>query len=254
MTLPRCFGPWKVAEGALRRASNRDGGGLLGGAPNFHQKVVKHRVVFFEFGADKRVEIVPVEKRLRALGKVFTFIGKAVMANGLARVEQDVFVELRTFGGFEGRDDFGVLKPEELIVVGVREFVKDDGRVLQHLGSGKQMSGLGNVDFLFQTHIVAVFPEPSLAGMILHGVQGGMCVLDPDLEGLEFLEPVLRDKDLDALEMVRQQGERAGSLGLMGAVEQGGIDVNGPAFDVALDGVEARGGRFGPLQGGERAE
>ncbi len=61
------------------------------------------------------------------------------------------------------------------------------------------MGGLRDMNFFLQADIVAMFAQPSFAGMILHGFEGGVGVFDPDLKGLDFLQAVLGQEDLDSL-------------------------------------------------------
>jgi len=92
--------------------------------------------------------------------------------------------------------------------------------------------------------IVAVVLEPAFGRMVLHGAKGGVFLFDPDRNGLELGERILRDEDAHALEVVCEEGDCLVVIAFWGSLEQGWIDLNGPAFDGAFDGVEAMGARF----------
>lgn len=88
------------------------------------------RIVFFEFCADERKEVVPVEKRFGSFRKVFFVIGQTVVPNTFAGVEEHVGVQVFPFGVFKCRDDLWFVEREDLIMKSVCEFVEDDSGVL----------------------------------------------------------------------------------------------------------------------------
>ncbi len=105
---------------------------LLRGTPNFGEQIVECRVVFFEFGADKGIEVVSVKEGFGAFGKVFVRVVQAVVADRFTGVKQDFLVELSVLGSLKSRKDFCVVKAEKLIVIGVGEFVQNHGWVFKH--------------------------------------------------------------------------------------------------------------------------
>lgn len=204
-------------------------------------------VVLFEFGADERVEVVAVEVGFGAFGEVFFVVGESVVADFLAVEEEDFFVGAGFLHGVVGGDDFRVIEGEDLVVVGVGEFVEDDGGVFEELEAGEQGFGVGDVDFFMEAWVVAVVFEPTDAGVVLHGAERRVVVFDPDFAGLEFCQGFSRDEDGDALEVVGEHLEGFGShFGFGAAFEEGGVDVDRPAFEILFDGIEA-----GLIGGGE---
>jgi hypothetical protein len=75
--------------------------------------------------------------------------------------------------------------------------------------------------------------------MILHGTEGGMLVLDPDFALLEFRKWLALHEEGDAVEVVRQHAQTPASLFGVLALEESGVDVHGPPFDVLDHGIEA---------------
>ncbi len=220
------------------------------------------RIVFLEFCAHEREEVVPVEKRFGSFREVFFMIGETVVPNTFAGVEEHVGVQVFSFGVFKRRNNPWLVEREDLIVKSVREFVEDDSRVLHELSARKEVSSDGDVNVASEAWIVAVIFEPALGRMILHGAKGGVFLFDPDGDCLELGERIPCDEDADTLEVVCEEGDRAAVIAFRGPLKEGGIDLNGPAFDGAFDGVETMGVGFGGgwgfgsecWQGGEEEE
>ncbi len=216
--------------------------------PDAFQQVVKHGVMLFLFRPDEGIKIIPVEKRFGALRKVFFGVAQAVVADGFSGVEQDFFVNLRFLGRIKSRLDFGMVETKELVVVGVGEFVQNHGRVLEHLVSRKEVFRPRNMHFAGESLVVSVVAQPRLAGVVLHRRERWMRPFNPDANCLQFPEPVLRDKNLDALKVIGQHGEGTLAFALEFSGEEGGVDRDRPAFDDLGNRVEA--GGFGGRGGG----
>jgi hypothetical protein len=73
--------------------------------------------------------------------------------------------------------------------------------------------------------------------MILHGLEPGMILLNPYFEPTHAFQRSFGDKDADAVEVV---GEHAQCLTSLWILLEGWLDVDGPAFDLLLNGVKAR--------------
>jgi hypothetical protein len=106
---------------------------LFSSLPYFFQQSVQRRVVFLELGANKRIEVVPVEKGFGALREVFLVIGQTVVLHPFAGGEQHAFVGPGSFRFLVGGDDLRVVEAKELVVIRMGEFMKNHRGMLEHL-------------------------------------------------------------------------------------------------------------------------
>ena len=65
-----------------------------------------------------------------------------------------------------------------------------------------------------------------------------MLVFDPDFALLEFRKWLALHEEGDAVEVVRQHAQAPASLFGVLALEESGVDVHGPPFDVLDHGIE----------------
>jgi len=158
--------------------------------------------VVAEFGGDEGVKVVAVEVGFGGFSEVFLVVGGAVVADIAAGEELHFFEDAVFDGAVVGGDDFLFIEAEDLVVIGVGEFVKDDGGVLEKLVAGEKLSGAGDVDFLGEAGIVAAVFEPAGAGMVLHGGEFGVFVFDPNFHLFHFLQRFLWKKDGNSLEVI----------------------------------------------------
>ena len=90
-------------------------------------------VVLLEFGSHEWEEVVAIEVSFGAFSEVLLVVAQPVVADGLAGVQQHVFVPLARLRFFKRGDDFRLIKAQELIVVGMRQFMQNHGGMLEHL-------------------------------------------------------------------------------------------------------------------------
>ena len=204
-------------------------------SPDFFHDLEGFGIVVAEFGGDEGVEVVAVEVGLGGFGEVFLMVGGGVVLCG-ATVEELYFFKDPFFDGrVVGGNDFLVVEAEDLVVIGVGQFVKNDGGVLEELAARVEVGSAGDVDFFGKAGIVATALQPSGAWVVLHGGQFGMLVLDPDLHFLHFAERLCGKEDGDSLQVICQHLEGLFSfVGMLAVFEKSGIDVNRPALDVSL--------------------
>ena len=143
-------------------------------------------IVFFQFRPNKGIKIIPVKVSLRGFGEVFFMIGHSIVKDALAGVEEHVLVLAGSFGLVIGGDDALVVETENLVVIGVGEFVQHHHRVLHELATTEEMTRDRNVDHVYEPRVMAVIFQPADARMILHRLQSRMVVFDPDFAGPQF--------------------------------------------------------------------
>ena len=129
---------------------------LTGRPPNHFHYPVEVGVMFLEFSAHERVEVITVEISFSALGKVFLVVGHGVVPDILPGKKHDPVITSCILGFFVCSDDCRMLKGEELVMVCVGEFVQHDCRVLEQLSPGKQGFCLGDVDFFDEPGVMAL--------------------------------------------------------------------------------------------------
>lgn len=196
------------------------------------------RIVDPQFGLDEGVKIIPIEEGLGTFGEVLLVICHAVVEDATPIVEQNAAILAGFLGFLKDFRDPGVVKPKNLIVIGVREFVQDHHGVFHDLGSRDQLPSYRDVDFLGESRVVTIVDKPSLAGMILHRLQAWMILLDPDFKGLELLESSFRNEIDDEEEMILQHLEGPALFRIGIVIDEGRINMDGPAFHFLHHGIE----------------
>ena len=208
------------------------------GSPDFLHDGEGLRVEVFEFGGDEGVEVVAVEVGLGGFGEVFLVVGGGVVTDGTTGEELHLLKNSFFHGGVVGFDDLPIVEAQDLVVVGVRQFMKDDGRVLEHLFTREKGGGVCDVDLLGEAGIIAAPREPSGTGVILHSGEFGVFVLEPNFHRLHLVELLFGQENTDALKVVGEHLDGFLSrLGILSSFKQGGVDVHGPPFDVLLHGL-----------------
>ena len=71
---------------------------------------MEHWIVLFQFGPDKWIKVVAIEKGLGPLRKILLWRGQAVVLHALAGVRKDAVVSAGGLGLVVGRFDFRVIK------------------------------------------------------------------------------------------------------------------------------------------------
>ena len=192
------------------------------------------RIVFSQLRPDERIDVVHGEIGFRAFGPVFHAIGAGVMGTGPAVPYLDLLV-LPLFHhalvvGLAFLVAVVAALADEVIVIAVRQFVKDDKRVaiaVPNVGLDAERHERLRVPW----NRVAAADQPGPFRVIRQVHL--LLVLDPD--GVVFLHVAHRQGrggQLDLVEFPPQMLQRFGRLFgvLPGHVA---IDVNGPAFQVA---------------------
>lgn len=202
-------------------------------------------VVGFEFLAGEGVEVVFAEVGLGHFGEEFHGVVESVVANGLAVDVFDGVVLAGGFSGFVGGGDAFVVEAEDLVVVGVGEFVEDHVGLV--FGPSEEFVGVAEFDTVGFVGVVFVLDKPFAAGVVDHGgfVSGG--AVDPDdgfLEGFDFFE---REEGGDLFELAGQEG--------VGLVEERFVFESEAAFGFdrpTVEGGDVVGGGGGIEGGGEK--
>ena len=98
--------------------------------PDFFHDGERFWVVLFEFGRNEWIEVVTVEVGFGGLSEVFLVVGCAVVTDSTTGEQFDPFKDAFLHGGIIGRDDCLLAKSENLIVIGMSQFVQDNSGVL----------------------------------------------------------------------------------------------------------------------------
>ena len=106
------------------------------------------------------------------------------------------------------------------------------------------------MDLLRQRRIIALGRQPLLAGVILHRMELGVGMVDPDLQLPQFGELLLGHQDGDPLQMIGQHLERLRPLLLVRTADQLRVGVHGPTFHLQLHGLDPAHLLPGRLDGG----
>lgn len=106
-------------------------------APDFNQQLMHDRIVRLQFSPDKREKIIAVKIRFGGLSKIFFVIGECIVPHFFSGIEQDFLIEAGVSGGLECFQNVRVIESEELIMVGMSQFMKNHEWMFEHLLSGK---------------------------------------------------------------------------------------------------------------------
>jgi hypothetical protein len=228
-----------------------------------------------------RVVVVFVEVGFGSFGEVFHLIGHGVgfaVGNtvgllGIAGAFYKILVGAGFFGGVEGGENAGVVVTEEVVVVGVCEFVEDEvwhaaGFFFEVVDAG-ELNGFGELDgevVVLQPGGAGVVAGATLAigrGREVEGnffevsdgggrdaVDDGLELLSGELEGafeVRVLE-ILVDEDGPAEVVLDGVTGGRGEVGVVGDAEVGGEDVAELGENLCL--LEVEGGEEGG--GGDR--
>ena len=103
----------------------------MGWPPDLLKGVVKGGIVLIELRTNERIKIVMIEVCLGSLSKILLMVGGAVVPDGPTRVEQNPLIRSLLHGLIIGIHDRLVIKTQNLIVVGMGQFVENHRRVLK---------------------------------------------------------------------------------------------------------------------------
>ena len=171
-------------------------------SPDLFQQLIHGRVVVFKFGPDKGIEIVDTPVSFGCFRKILLMIGESVMANRGPRVEEYLFVMSLKFGSTIDGQYFRMVEMEELVVVGMGEFMQYDIGVFRPHVWIVQSGCLGYVYVFGESWIMAMGNQPGLIGVVLHVVEARVVPFQTDGELLQFLDSVERENELNTLQVV----------------------------------------------------
>ena len=148
------------------------GVGGLGDAPDFFENGNEFGIVFNQLGPAVGVEVVFVEVGFGGFGEVLHLVGHgvgfsfvdAVGLLGIAGTLDEAGVGAGFFGGLEGGENFRMVVTEEVVVVGVCQFVEDE--VGHAPGLGFEIMDAGEFDRFGHFDRFVVVHEPGGAGVV----------------------------------------------------------------------------------------
>ncbi|MSQ96413.1 MAG: hypothetical protein EXR98_17925 [Gemmataceae bacterium] len=207
--------------------------------PNLRQQLMNLRLLALQLRAVEREEVVHSKERLGHLGEEFFLVRQRVVFGLVAVDVQDAFIFFAFAKPAKGGGDFGMVEAEHLVVISMCEFVQHRPRLhalmvdARPLGRHRNMNAAG--EFLRES----VRLEPALARMVLRGTKLAVRLVEPDRHLLQLLDLLGWYDVLDVVEPIGEQAQRVIAKLLVGIGQQAVVDVDRPAFDVAL-GVRGR--------------
>ena len=146
-------------------------------APELFEQGEESWVVGLEFLAVEGEEIVLTKERFGGFGEVFLGVGEGVgsieASTPLRILSFDAVVAAGRFGGCVGGLDFGMIVAENLVVIGVSEFVEYEHGHSAHLLI--EDSDVGELDGAGHSGVASMVAQPLCPGMVF-GARTGVGV------------------------------------------------------------------------------
>ena len=203
------------------------------GFPDGVHQLVDFRFRLFQFGTVERKEVVDTEVTFGHFREKFHLVGERVVSDSSA-VAMECFVTVAAlFVLLVCLKDTGFLEAENLIVIGVGEFVEDDPGLFADISRRGYIGGSWQMNAFGQLRGVTVGFEPADAGMILHGAELAVVQVENDTHRLQFFETIFGNHGFDVCELSFQESQGPLAQFVMRGLEEPIVHEDRPAFEAA---------------------